>query len=39
MTLRCKEGDLALVLHDEPGGEPNIGRWSRCADPFKSVAV
>ena len=26
MTLRCKEGDLALVVHDEPGCESNIGR-------------
>lgn len=26
MTLRCKEGDLALIVHDERGCESNIGR-------------
>lgn len=26
MSLRCKAGDLALVLYEEPGCEPNIGR-------------
>ena len=25
MNLHCKEGDLALVIHDEPGCEANIG--------------
>lgn len=24
--LRCKAGDLALVIHDEPGCQMNIGR-------------
>jgi hypothetical protein len=24
--LRCKEGDLALVIHDEPGCRMNVGR-------------
>jgi hypothetical protein len=35
MTLRCKEGDLALVLHDEPGGEPNIGRVVEVRGPVQ----
>ena len=26
MSLRCKQGDLALVVYDEPGCESNIGR-------------
>jgi hypothetical protein len=26
MTLRCREGDLALVINEEPGCDPNIGR-------------
>ena len=26
MSLRCKAGDLALVVYDEPGCESNIGR-------------
>ena len=26
MSLRCKAGDLALVVYDEPGCDSNIGR-------------
>jgi hypothetical protein len=29
MALRCKPGDLALIIRDEPGCEVNIGRLVR----------
>jgi hypothetical protein len=34
MNLRCKEGDLALVIHDEPGCEANIGRTVEVRGPL-----
>lgn len=34
MNLRCKEGDLALVIHDEPGCEANIGRVVEVRGPL-----
>lgn len=33
MKLRCKSGDLALVVYDEPGCENNIGRLLRVRGP------
>ena len=35
MTLRCKEGDLALILYDEPGCESNIGRLVTGSGPAR----
>jgi len=35
MTLRCKEGDLALILYDKPGCEPNIGRLVKVRGPMR----
>ena len=35
MTLRCKEGDLALVIHDEPGCRSNIGRTVEVRGPVE----
>lgn len=34
MQLRCKEGDLALILHEEPGCESNIGRIVQVRGPM-----
>ena len=34
MEMRCKEGDLALVIHDEPGCESNIGRVVEVRGPL-----
>lgn len=36
MTLRCKEGDLALVVFDEPGCESNIGRVVEVRGPVET---
>ena len=33
MTLRCKDGDIALVTREEPGCEFNIGKLVRVAGP------
>ncbi len=33
--LRCKEGDLAVVTHEEPGCEVNIGRMVTVCGPVK----
>ncbi|MBM3151883.1 MAG: hypothetical protein FJ189_01805 [Gammaproteobacteria bacterium] len=33
MNLRCKDGDLALVIHDEPDCEANIGRMVEVRGP------
>ena len=33
MQLRCKEGDLALIVHDEPSCESNIGRIVQVRGP------
>lgn len=33
--LRCKEGELAVVIHDEPGCEVNIGRVVTVSGPIK----
>jgi hypothetical protein len=33
--LRCKEGDLALVIHDEPGCQMNIGRTVVVSGPVE----
>jgi hypothetical protein len=27
MELRCKDGDLAVMIGDMPGCESNIGMW------------
>jgi len=35
MKLRCKEGDIALVMRDEPQCKPNIGKLVRVAGPIK----
>lgn len=36
MSLRCKAGDLALVVYDEPGCESNIGRAVEVRDPMQT---
>jgi hypothetical protein len=33
MTLRCKQGDLALVIHEEESCRSNIGKFVRVAGP------
>lgn len=33
MQLRCKEGDLAMVVYDEPSCRTNIGRVVRLKGP------
>jgi len=33
MQLRCKEGDLALIIREEPGCESNIGRIVKVRGP------
>jgi len=33
MKLRCRAGDLALVIHDEPSCKANIGRVVRLEGP------
>lgn len=35
MLLRCKEGDLALVIQEEKGCEANIGKLVRVAGPVE----
>lgn len=34
MKLRCKAGDLAIVVRDEPGCEDNIGRVVQVSGPI-----
>ena len=34
MDLRCREGELALIIRDEPGCECNIGRTVTVAGPI-----
>ena len=36
MNLRCKQGDLALVVYDEPGCESNIGRAVEVRGPVQT---
>jgi hypothetical protein len=36
MSLRCKQGDLALVVYDEPGCESNIGRAVEVRGPVQT---
>lgn len=38
MTTRCKNGDIAIVLHDDPGCEANIGRLVEVSGPRTSPA-
>jgi hypothetical protein len=33
--LRCTEGDLAVVTHEEPGCEVNVGRMVTVCGPVK----
>lgn len=33
--LRCKEGDLAVVTHEEPGCEVNVGRMVTVCGPIE----
>jgi hypothetical protein len=35
MSLRCKAGDLALVVYDEPGCRSNIGRAVEVRGPVE----
>jgi len=35
MKLRCKEGDLALIIREEPGCESNIGRIVKVRGPLE----
>lgn len=34
MKMRCKEGDLALVIHDEATCQENIGKLVRVGGPL-----
>jgi hypothetical protein len=34
MSTRCKPGDLAVIIHDEPGCEANIGKIVRVEGPL-----
>ncbi len=36
-TLRCKPGDLAIILNDLPGGETNIGRVVEIFGPLEQT--
>jgi hypothetical protein len=36
IMLRCKPGDIALVLYDEPGCEANIGRIVQVQGPINT---
>lgn len=38
MRLRCRTGDLAIVIYDEPGCESNIGRILRVRGPIRQFA-
>ena len=35
MALRCKEGDLALVIREDEGCEANIGKLVRVGGPIR----
>lgn len=35
MTTRCRPGDLAVIIRDEPGYEDNIGRIVRVHGPAR----
>jgi len=37
MKLRCKSGDLALVIHDEEICHQNIGKLVRVAGPWATT--
>lgn len=34
MKLRCKPGDVAIVIRDDPGYEANLGRFVRVGGPL-----
>jgi hypothetical protein len=36
MRLRCKPGDLALVIRDDVGYEANLGRFVRVGGPLET---
>lgn len=38
MNLRCREGDMALIINEEPGCESNIGRAVILHGPIKQCA-
>src|SRR4051794_29179822 len=35
MKLRCREGDVAVIVREEPGCEANIGRLVRVRGPIR----
>lgn len=35
MKLRCRPGDLAIVIGEEPGCEMNLGRFVRVRGPLR----
>jgi hypothetical protein len=35
LNLRCREGDLALIIREEPGCEVNVGRVVRVGWPYR----
>jgi hypothetical protein len=35
MKLRCREGDVAVIVREEPGCEANIGRLVRVQGPIR----
>lgn len=39
MRTRCKDGDLAIIIKDEPGCEANLGRFMRVHGPKEVHAV
>lgn len=36
MTTRCKDGDIAIILRDNPGCEANVGRLVEVRGPGSS---
>ena len=34
-TLRCRPGDLAIIVNDLPGGESNLGRLVKIYGPIR----
>ena len=39
MMLRCKPGDIAIIINDDTGCERNIGRFVKVHDPNVHMGV
>ena len=39
MMLRCKPGDIAIIINDDDGCEGNIGRFVKVCDPKVHMGV